>query len=76
MIILLRNTFRFIYCAKNKFLSTKIFACSVCYGASDSPLSWGLNMAIVTLLVILVGVLGSMTSFFLNVRKRSKLLAH
>ena len=46
-------------------------ACAVCYGASGSSLTAGLNMGIFTLLVILVGVLGKIASFFLDVHKKS-----
>ncbi len=54
------------------WMPAKVYACAVCYGAVDSPLTKGLNMAILTLLIILVGVLGSVAAFLLYVRKRSK----
>ena len=47
-------------------------ACAVCYGAVDSPFTRGLNMAILTLLMILVGVMGCVGAFLLHLRKRSK----
>ena len=47
-------------------------ACAVCYGAVGSPFTQGLNMAILTLLMILVGVLGCVGAFLLQLRKRSK----
>ena len=50
----------------------KVYACAVCYGVVDSSLSMGLNMAILTLLIILIGVLSSVAAFLLNVRKRSQ----
>ena len=52
----------------------KVQACAVCYGAKDSPLTKGLMVGIITLLVILTGVLSCMVVFLWGVRKRSKLL--
>lgn len=53
---------------------SKVYACAVCYGAQDSPLTKGLNVGIITLLVILTGVLSCVVFFLLGVRKRSKFL--
>ena len=53
---------------------SKVEACAVCYGAKDSPLTKGLIVAMITLLVILIGVLSCMVVFLWGVRKRSKLL--
>ena len=51
-------------------------ACAVCYGAADSNFTNGLNMAILTLLMILIGVLGCVGAFLLQLRKRSKANNH
>ena len=46
-------------------------ACSVCYGQSDSPLARALNWGILALLVVLLGVLGGVTLFFVHVGRRA-----
>ncbi len=53
---------------------SKVYACAVCYGALDSNLTTGLNMAIMSLLIILVGVLSCIVVFLLRFRRRAKLL--
>ena len=58
-------------------LPTKAFACSVCFfGSSDKKTLLALQMSVITLLAILLGVLGLLTKFFLNIRKRAQLIAH
>ncbi len=51
-----------------------VHACAVCYGALDSTLTTGLNLAIMSLLIILVGVLSCVVVFLLRFRRRSKFL--
>ena len=53
---------------------TNVFACSVCYLAVGSPQTDGLNMGILSLLMILIVVMGCVVTFFLQVRKKTKLL--
>ena len=50
-------------------------ACPVCFGASDSPLVHGSNLAILALLGVTAGVLGAFATFFLHLGKRAKVLA-
>jgi hypothetical protein len=54
------------------FESQAIFACPVCYGASDSPMADGVNAAILALLGVTGGVLSLFGAFFLYLRKRSR----
>ena len=54
-------------------LSQETFACPVCYGLSDSPMSEGVNAAILVLMVITGTVLSTFVAFFLYLRKRSKI---
>ncbi len=53
-------------------ISEQAFACPVCYGASDSPMTAGVNFAILTLLGITGSVLAGFVSFFLYMRRRAK----
>ena len=48
-----------------------LLACSVCYGQSDSPMAYGFNAAIITLLVVVLAVLGSIAGFFVYLAKRA-----
>ncbi len=54
-------------------LPSSVFACGSCYGAADSPATNGMNFAILSMLGITGGVLATMTSFFLYLRKRARL---
>ncbi len=46
-------------------------ACATCFGASDSELAQGMNMGILSLLVIIISVLVGVASFFVFLAKRS-----
>ena len=46
-------------------------ACSVCYGDPNSGMSKGLTAGISVLLVVVVGVLAAISSFFVYVAKKS-----
>jgi hypothetical protein len=46
-------------------------ACAACYGQSDSAMAKGMNWGIASLLVVVVGVLSGITTFFVYVAKRS-----
>jgi len=53
-----------------------IFACSVCFfNAPDDPMSISLQYAVLALLGVLAVVLGLLAKFFINVRKREKLMS-
>jgi hypothetical protein len=49
-------------------------ACAVCYGDPDSPAAQGLTWAIVALGVIVVGVLGAIVAFFVQVSRKAALM--
>ncbi|MBI4028115.1 MAG: hypothetical protein HY360_24235 [Verrucomicrobia bacterium] len=53
-------------------LSQAAFACAACYGATDSATTRAMNMAILCLLGIVVGVLGGVALFILQLKRRSK----
>jgi hypothetical protein len=50
---------------------TSVGACAACYGQSDSPLASGVTWGILSLLVVIMSVLGSIVSFFVYINKRS-----
>ena len=47
------------------------FACSACYGASDSPMARGMNWGIFSLLAVVVCVLSTFATFFVFLAKKS-----
>lgn len=53
-------------------LRDTLAACPVCYGASDSPLTAGMNAAILVMLGIVGFVLSSIVGFFYLLWKRGK----
>jgi len=53
-----------------------LLACAACYGKSDSPMAWGMNAGILTLLAIVAGVLCGISGFFVYIiRRASKISA-
>jgi heme/copper-type cytochrome/quinol oxidase subunit 2 len=50
---------------------TAAHACSACYGRSEDALAHGMNMGILFLLVVLLGVLGGITAFFIYLIRRA-----
>jgi len=50
---------------------TSVRACAACYGQSDSPLASGVTWGILSLLVVVMAVLGSIVSFFVYIHKKS-----
>jgi hypothetical protein len=53
-------------------MRSTLAACPVCYGASDSPLTAGMNAAILVMLGIVGFVLSSIVGFFYLFWKRGK----
>lgn len=50
-------------------------ACAVCFGDPDSPQTAGANYAILFLLAVTGGVLGSFGAFFIYLRRRARWMA-
>ena len=50
-------------------------ACPVCFGQSDSPLAWGVNMGIFVMLGLVAVVLSAFAAFFVYLMRRAKLTA-
>lgn len=51
--------------------SGAVLACAACYGKSDSPIAQGMNWGILSLLVVVVAVLGTIAGFFIYLARRS-----
>jgi hypothetical protein len=51
-----------------------VLACSVCFGQSDSPMAWAMNMGIFVMLLIVGGVLAGFASFFVHLVRRASLV--
>jgi hypothetical protein len=51
-----------------------LIACSVCFGQSDSPMAWAMNMGIFVMLLIVGGVLVGFASFFVHLMRRARLV--
>ncbi len=52
-------------------VSPSALACAACYGKSDSPMAWGMNAGIFTLLVVITGVLAGISGFFVYIARRA-----
>ena len=55
--------------------SSSVFACPVCFGASDGPMIDGTRLGVLVLLVITFVVQGGFVGFFLYLRKHAKRMA-
>ncbi len=56
-------------------LPSPVWACAACFGASDSKLAVGMNWGIFSLLVVVVGVLGTIATFFIYLAKRAAMFS-
>jgi uncharacterized membrane protein len=52
-----------------------LFACAACYGQSDSPLAYGMNWGIFTLMGVIVSVLACIALFFVHIIHKEESLA-
>jgi hypothetical protein len=50
-----------------------VLACPVCFGQSDSPLAWGVNMGVFVMLGLVAFVLSAFGAFFVYLMRRAKL---
>ena len=53
------------------FVPGPVLACAACFGKSDSSLAKGMNWGIASLLVVVIGVLGAIASFFIYIARKS-----
>lgn len=56
-------------------MTTLMIACSVCFGASDSPLAIGTNMGIFFMLGVTAFMLAAFATFFIYLIRRKRLFA-
>jgi hypothetical protein len=49
-------------------------ACPVCFGQSDSPLAWGVNMGVFMMLGLVAVVLSAFAAFFVYLMRRARLV--
>lgn len=47
-------------------------ACAVCFGEVEGPLATGTNMAVLAMLGVTAGVLGSFAAFFITLVRRAR----
>ena len=48
--------------------------CAACFGKSDSPMAYGMNAGIMTLLAVIVSILSLVASFFVFIVRRASLM--
>jgi len=53
------------------FIPAPVLACAACFGKSDSSMARGMNWGIASLLVVVIGVLGGIASFFIYIARKS-----
>jgi len=53
------------------FVPASVLACAACFGKSDSSMARGMNWGIASLLVVVIGVLGGIASFFVYIARKS-----
>lgn len=54
------------------FAPAPLLACATCHGQSDSPLAYGLNAGIFTLMGFIVTVLAGVALFFVHVVRKEE----
>ena len=55
-------------------LLSNLYACAVCYGDTNSPMSHGMNMGILTLLAVISLILIFVASFIISIYLKTKKL--
>jgi heme/copper-type cytochrome/quinol oxidase subunit 2 len=53
----------------------EIWACSTCYGAPDDPTTVGIQLAVMSMLGVIVIVLGAIATFMISLWRKSQLIA-
>ena len=70
-----RTLFTVITAGAILFLPRVVTACSVCFGAPDSPQTQGVRYAVLFLLFVVAGVLSCILAFFVYLVRRAKIVA-
>lgn len=66
---------RLLVTAAMTFAVAPAFACAVCYGEPDAPMTHGLHWAILVLCAVVGVVLSGIAGFFVYVQRRTRHLA-
>jgi uncharacterized membrane protein len=66
------KSLRKILVAAAALAPSPLFACAACYGRSDSPLAYGMNWGIFTLMGVILTVLTCIALFFVHVIRREE----
>ncbi len=66
------KSFRKILVAAAALAPSPLFACAACYGRSDSPLAYGMNWGIFTLMGVIVSVLACIALFFVHIVRKEE----
>jgi uncharacterized membrane protein len=66
------KSLRKILVAAAALAPSPLFACAACYGRSDSPLAYGMNWGIFTLMGVILSVLTCIALFFVHVIRREE----
>lgn len=53
----------------------EIWACSTCYGAPDDPTTVGIQLAVMSMLGVIVVVLGAIATFMISLWRKAQLVA-
>lgn len=48
-----------------------VFGCAACFGRSDSPMAYGMNAGILTLLAVILSMLALIATFFVFIVRRA-----
>ena len=54
------------------FVPVPLFACATCHGDSNSPLAYGMNAGIFTLMGVIVTVLAGIALFFVHIVRKEE----
>lgn len=49
----------------------EVFGCAACFGRSDSPMAYGMNAGIMTLLAVILSMLALIATFFVFIVRRA-----
>lgn len=53
------------------FAKPAVLGCAACFGRSDSPMAYGMNAGIMTLLAVILSMLALIATFFVFIVRRA-----
>ena len=65
-----KAAFYFLLIGLMNFTASPLWACATCFGKSDSAMAQGMNMGILSLLVVIGCVMAGVSSFFVFIAWR------